>query len=169
MRAYQPKSRSVARAAAARLLANVSISAEIQSHLKEKAMSADEVLARLADHGRADIGEYLDGSGRPNIARMKADGATHLIKEIRVTRRTTTKKDEETVVEITDLKLHDAQAAIVHIGRHHVLFTDKKEVNGQIEHEYGSLAEWKAERDRRVKEAAETMTLFADEDDKKEP
>lgn len=42
-----------------RLLSNVSIQTEIQRRLAEKAMSANEVLARLAEHARGSMGDFL--------------------------------------------------------------------------------------------------------------
>ena len=52
--------RATARANAARLLANASISEEIQRRVDEEAMSANEVLIRMAEHGRGDIGEFIN-------------------------------------------------------------------------------------------------------------
>ena len=43
-----------------RLLKNDEISAAISRRLAESAMAADEVLARLADMGRADMADFLD-------------------------------------------------------------------------------------------------------------
>jgi phage terminase small subunit len=96
-----------------RLLVNVSIKALIQQRITEKAMSADEVLLRLAEHGRSDIGEIMTKAGTLDLAKAKAEGKTRLIKSV-------TESDKGLRVE-----LYDAQAALVQLGRAHSLFTDK--------------------------------------------
>ena len=47
-----------ARANGAKLLAKTSIKSEIESRLQENTMEVNEVLSRLADHARGDIGEF---------------------------------------------------------------------------------------------------------------
>lgn len=97
-----------------RLLVNDSVSQKIKARIDEKAMSADEVLLRLAEQARNSIGEFLilDGNTwRIDLAKVKENG--HLIKSL---------KDGTHGVEID---LHDAQAALVHLGRTHGLFVDR--------------------------------------------
>lgn len=102
-----------------RLLRNAEIQAEIERLFRERCMPPDEVLARLGDQARG-AGEYvkaLDG-GRAyvDVAKLLADGKGHLIKGIKYTNQ------GQCIIEF-----HDAQAALVHIGRHHKLFTDRLE------------------------------------------
>lgn len=134
-RVYAPPSRETAASNGYRLLRNAEIAEIISQRLTETAMSADEVLMRLADHARADIGEFLagdDGDVATDIQAMREKKKTHLIKKITQTRRQRTFRDdsaeEETVV---SLELHDAQAALVHLGRHHKLFVDRTEFTGK--------------------------------------
>jgi phage terminase small subunit len=100
----------------------------ISKRLAESAMSADEVLKRLADDARADLGPWLSNDGVINIQAMKRDGATHLIRKVKRTERTgetaTGGTWNETRVE---LELHDAQAARKMIAHHHGLFKDVSE------------------------------------------
>lgn len=122
------------------------IFAEIQRRIKEKTMGADEVLLRLADQARGDMGDFFDveADGRVvfSLAKAKERNVTHLIKKLKT--HTTTRvcsvpsvsmetvEGEETVETVTvdvEIELHDAQAALVHIGRHHKLFTDSTDVN----------------------------------------
>ena len=98
-----------------RLLSNVSIQATIQQRIAETAMTADEVLHRLAEHGRGDIGEMMTEAGTLDLAKAKAEGKTRLIKSV-------TESDKGLRVE-----MYDAQAALVQLGRAHGLFTDKLE------------------------------------------
>jgi len=98
-----------------RLLANVGIQATIKARIAEKAMSADEVLLRLAEHGRSDIGEMMTEGGALDLAKAKAIGKTRLIKAV-------TESDKGLRIE-----MYDAQAALVQLGRAHGLFTDRVE------------------------------------------
>lgn len=106
----------------ARLLKNVEVQAAISARLDELKMSADEVLLRLADQARATMDDFLDPErGEVDLARAAARGKLHLVKKFS---RSTGK------VETVTIELHDAQAALVQIGRHHKLFTDRTEIPG---------------------------------------
>lgn len=102
-----------------RLLANDSVKACIEQRLKEKAMSADEVLQRLGEHARAPYAPYITDRGTVDLAGLLAAGLGHLIKS--------TKQDRWGAVTI---EFYDAQSALVHLGRHHGLFTDTMAVKG---------------------------------------
>lgn len=106
----------------ARLLKNVEVQAAIQARLDELKMSADEVLLRLADQARATMDDFIDPErGEVDLARAAARGKLHLVKKFS---RSTGK------VETVTIELHDAQAALVQLGRHHKLFTDRTEIPG---------------------------------------
>jgi hypothetical protein len=102
-------------------LTNVDIQAEIKARTAEKAMQADEVLARLAEQARAEYASYLNDDGTVDLQRMIEDGKAHLIKGTKWDRH------GNLVVEF-----HDAQAALVHIGRHLKLFTDNMYHSGSL-------------------------------------
>lgn len=104
----------------ARLLANVSVRAAIAQRLEELKLGADEVLVRLSEQARSVQAEYIRDNGTVDLKRMRADGKAHLIKG--------TKWDQagHLVVEF-----HDAQAALVHLGKHHKLFVDRLEHSGE--------------------------------------
>lgn len=114
---YAPKS---ARVTASRLLTKANIKAAVEEYLTEQAMGANEVLARLADHARGTMEDFLtvnlDGD-RLDLAKAENLGKLHLIKKFT---RTVGEKTEHIAVE-----LYDAQAALVQLGRYHQLFTDK--------------------------------------------
>lgn len=86
-RVYPKSSDASARANAARLIANDSISAAIKLRVDERTMSADENLVRLADFGRADMGRWLSDDGAVDIAAMKRDDATKFIRKVKRTER----------------------------------------------------------------------------------
>lgn len=119
--AYPKASRETARRNGSLLLTNTDIKAEIDLYLNEKVMSANEVLARLTEQARSEQSRYITASGGVNLAQMIADGKSHLIKGIKRT-------------QFGDkVEFYDAQAAQVHIGKHHGLFTDVSETKTEIE------------------------------------
>ena len=109
------------RVSGAENLAKPDIAEEIKTRIAEKAMGADEALVRLAEQARAEYSAYILENGSVDLAGMKADGKMHLIKGIKPT-----KFGREVI-------FHDAQTALVHIGRHHKLFVDKVDVSGELE------------------------------------
>lgn len=110
------------------------IKAAIDERLQEAAMSADEVLRRLADHARGTLEDFISGQaliapdkaeetdGEPvaatgpyvDLEKARALGKMHLLKKFKV--------DKDGAVTI---ELHDPQAALVQLGRYHGLFLDK--------------------------------------------
>lgn len=105
-------------AAGSRLLRNVKIRSRIQERLNTKAMSADEVLARLSEHARGDIGDLLRPSGIIDLEGAKERGLTHMIKSLNWTQHG------------LKVELYDAQAALVHLGKAHGLFVDRTRHEG---------------------------------------
>jgi phage terminase small subunit len=97
---------------ASRLLTNVNVLKEIEDRTKANAMGLDEALSRLADVGRADLGEWLNDDGEMNISAMKRDGATHLIRKVKRTKKSGVTATGSEWQEVTiELELHDAKDA----------------------------------------------------------
>jgi phage terminase small subunit len=115
------------RSIASETLAKPDIQEEIQRRLKERQLSADEVLARLSDMARADMRDFIKpidvGNDRivmlVDLGKALAEGKTHLIKKV--------KYNAQGGLEI---ELHDSQAALEKVGRHYGLFKDVQEVTG---------------------------------------
>ncbi len=106
----------------------------VSKRLQESAMSADEVLMRLADHARSDLGDFISDDGQIDIAAMKAAGATHLLRKVKHTVRSGESQSGASWEEdYTEVELHDAQSALQLLGKHHKLFTEK------IEHDLGEI------------------------------
>jgi phage terminase small subunit len=104
-----------------RLLAIVSIQNEVKRRIAETAMSADEVLLRLADQARSDIGDFIKVGKhqvRLDLARAKEAGLLRLVKSIRWTKYGPV------------LELYDAQAALALLGKHQRLFVERHEHSG---------------------------------------
>lgn len=115
--AYPKSSRDAARRNGSRLMTNDDIRAEIDRHVAERTMPASEVLMRLTEQARSDYAAYVMSNGTVDIAKMVQDGKAHLIKGIKETQHA------------RNIEFYDAQAALVHIGKHHRLFADKLDVN----------------------------------------
>ena len=116
---------------AKRLMLNNGVQELIKQRLSEKAMSADEVWTRLAEHARGDIGEFMDIESMSfdlDLAKAKDKNLTHLIKKVKQRTITTMKGEEETETNIIEIELYDAQAALVQLGRKHGLFIDKTDI-----------------------------------------
>lgn len=135
---YSTVSRRVAAVNAHRLMKdNAEVVEYIQLRIAETAMSADEVLARLAEHARGDIGEYLRHAPVTDdvlIDLPKAVEAqkTRLIKKLTQKRTTRTMRDDSEIEElVTSIEMYDAQAALGMIGRKHGLFVDRQELTGK--------------------------------------
>ena len=110
-----------------RLLKNAEVQLAIRARISEVAMGADEVLLRLAGHARGSMEQFLTvmTNGKKekvslDIVKARDAYALHLVK--------TFKDSPKDGIEI---ELYDAQAALVHLGRHHALFTDKIAQTGE--------------------------------------
>lgn len=106
-----------------RNLRNVEIRIEIERLLAEQVMGRNEVLARLADQATASLGDFLDAESLPET--MRKSGKLHLLKKIKITNREFGGIKTQTI----ELELHDPQAALVQLGRHYKLFTDRTEID----------------------------------------
>lgn len=112
-----------------RLLKNVDIKAHIDRHFEESAMTREEVLFRLAQQARGDIGDIWDAkTGQVNWDTAKELGVTHLIKTIyHKTTRVSRGNDEDMEIFEDQITLHDPQKALQLIGKQLGLFVDKTE------------------------------------------
>ena len=97
------------------------IADEIRRRVADKAMTADEVLVRLAEQARNEHGRYIRPDGSVDLESMLHDGKGHLIKGFKESKR------GQVIVEF-----YDAQSALVHIGKHHKLFTEQVQHSGNL-------------------------------------
>lgn len=117
-------------------LSKPAIAQAISDAIAERSMGADEVLLRLAQMARGDIGDFIDISSvgySLDLLQAQERGLTHLIKKIK--QKTTTflaksESGEDREVTETEIELYDAQAALALLGKHHKLFIDRTEVTG---------------------------------------
>lgn len=128
-------SEHTARSIGAENLTKPDIQAEIKRRLAEKAMSADEVLTRLAEQARASIGDFIDidekGRWKVDLGKAKTDDKLHLIKSLTPTQYG------------VKVELYDAQAALVQLGRAHGLFTDNVNEKSEQKIEIEYVNDWR--------------------------
>lgn len=102
-------------------LTKPAIEAAIQDGLARLAMPANEVLHRLADQARGSLEDFIEVTAEGwtiNLQKAKDAGKLHLLHELGWT------KDGPKI------KLYSAAEALVNLGRHHKLFTEKHEHSG---------------------------------------
>lgn len=122
-----------------RLLLKDDISAEIQRFIAEKAMKPAEILEKLADIARADMGDFLDVSSmafQVNLSKAKEEGKLKFIKRIKQKTTTICKDGGEDVEQNQiDFELLDQLRALELLGRANGLFVDRHEVkaSGPVE------------------------------------
>jgi len=93
---------------------------------RERHMSSDEVLGRLADQARADLADFAEVASAKDLKKLEQ---SPLVKRVVTTTRTLTNGEEITK---TIIELHDAQKALEMLGKYHSLFTDKVDVQGSM-------------------------------------
>jgi len=98
-------------------LGKVKIREEIDRRLNERTMKADEVLYRLNQHAQGLPPECFDTSYGQIVIdfdKVKELGLTHLVKSVKYNAQGRAQTE-----------LYDSQSALVQIGKHYALFTDK--------------------------------------------
>ena len=126
------RKRETARAAAARLLANVSVKEAIRQRLDELHMSADEALKMLSDIARGDIGEAVNEFGAIDLGELHRQGKTRLIKKVRqktVTKLAKSESDEDVEIHDTEIEFYPADSALRDILKIHGKYKDDINLN----------------------------------------
>src|SRR5687768_17235147 len=124
MRAAEAVGYSLPQKNANRLLKSPGVQALIAQEVDKAAMPAEEVLARLSQHAAGDAGDFAELFAAKTHAEMKRAllalkrrGLSCLVRKIGRVRGG------------FSIELHDAQAAMVRLGNHHRLWTEKVEVS----------------------------------------
>lgn len=137
-------SREVLAAIAYENLRKPHIKAEIERRLSQY-MTADEVLYRLTEIARADLGDALDENGNIDLKKAKRLKKTKFLKRVK-RKKTTTEQGGNTEVEIEQ---YSRMEALELLGKKHKLFVDRTEFTGEngaplkiiIEEKSGSSSE----------------------------
>lgn len=108
-----------------KLMANANIRAAIDEGLKAGQLSADQVLKRLAEMATVNLADFVDQDGKINDEVFRKKG--YLVKKHKSKTVVIRGKEGDLPEEHTDreIELHDAQNALIHIGRYHKLFKDQ--------------------------------------------
>jgi hypothetical protein len=79
---------------------------------------------------RGSLLTVIRATGDDELAdKLEAAGAAKLLKKCEIVKTVKHSKDGEKIEEIRHkFEIHDPQAAAVHVGKHHKLFTDKHEI-----------------------------------------
>jgi phage terminase small subunit len=110
-----------ARSQGSRLLTFVDVQAAIMERLRALKLDADEALVRLVQQARAEHTRYLRPDGSWDVPGIIEAGLAHLVKGARWDHR------GRPIIEF-----YDAQAALVHIGRHLGLFVDRTRTEARL-------------------------------------
>lgn len=99
------------------------VAERIKERIAEKAMSADEVLLRLADHARGSMEDFVEVGGGVDgfsldLEKARDAGKLHLVKKLSSTENG------------PSIELYDAQSALVQLGKAHGLFVERTEMSG---------------------------------------
>lgn len=126
------------------------IRTKIEERILGEAMSANEVLARLAEQARGNVAEFITETGAIDWEAVRVRG--YLVKKIRHT------KGKHSTIE-----LHDSQSALALLGKHLRLFVEQMDITTQGEKISGlaatsdtDLAAELAELDARIKAVERT-------------
>lgn len=109
-------------------LTKPNIREEIDRLITEHCMGKDEVLMRLANHARGDIDDYLNEQGQFDLAKARAARKTGLIKKLKTKTTARVIMDAETTTTEVEFELYDAQSALLNLGKHLDLFSDKLQI-----------------------------------------
>jgi hypothetical protein len=104
------------------------VKAAVEARLKEMDMSAELVLARLGQQAEINLADFLVFTDTPNG--LKMDGINwEVVRE----RGYLLKKLSYSPKGKPILELHDAQTALVHMGKHYRLFAEQVDMTQHIE------------------------------------
>lgn len=109
------------------LLKKPEIKAEISRRLKERHMSAEEVLARLSEQASSAYGDYITETGKVDFAKLVKDGKAHLVYKIKPTKFG------------TEIEFYNGQNALLNIGKQHGMFNDHHIIEVKVEKELDSI------------------------------
>lgn len=110
-------SENTARVQGPRLLQNVAVKRALREAMSERIMTPEEVLHRLSEIGRGDMGDLVDRSGNPDIGTATDNGRTWLIKRIKHKTIVTEQSD----ITEDEVEVHDPLRALDLLAKYHNL------------------------------------------------
>lgn len=115
-------------------LVKLNIAKYVKERIADKAMSADEVLARLGMIARGSLKPFVqtiggdDAFAWPDLATEDAQENFGLLKKIKPKKRQGGQPGNEYLETEVELEILDPLKALELLGRHHKLFTDKTDL-----------------------------------------
>lgn len=109
---------------------------EIEADCQRRIMGRFEVLARLTEIAKGDIGDLLDANDdleNISIKRAKELNKSHLVKKVKVFTTVINHDGIETQTTSVDLELYSAHDALRDLGKAYALFTDNTKVSIKTE------------------------------------
>lgn len=107
-------------------LKNPKIRKAIDAHFKRIAMGKDEVLARLTEIARGDLGDVLNKDGTFDIQAARRRGKSYLIKEQKIEEKFIPQEGkDDIVIRTVTIKIHDAHAALNTLAKYHGMLIDR--------------------------------------------
>lgn len=120
----------------ARLLANASIARAVKAAMDERSarteITADRVLRELGKIGFSDIRKMFTPLGNLLPVSDLDDDTAACLSSIEVTTRRVRGGDDDEVEDVSKVRLWDKRAALVDIGKHLGMFTEKFEHSGGV-------------------------------------
>jgi hypothetical protein len=104
------------------------VQAVVAERLRAWSLSAEEVIGRLSEQARGAYAAFIGEDGAVDLPGLKDAGLLRLVKKV--------SRDRQGAATV---EFHDAQAALVQLGRYYGLFTDRTEGRLKVEH---AFAEW---------------------------
>jgi phage terminase small subunit len=111
-------------------LAKPYIRNEVNRRMAEQHMPPQEILQRLATIARGDVSPFIAPDGDVDLSSEQAKANIYLVKRVRAKRGAVGGRVE------TEIELHDAHDALIALGRHQKLFTDRLELDADKFAEY---------------------------------
>ena len=103
----------------------------IQQGLNERGLDQPEVLARMANHARGDLDDFLDENGGIDLDKARRRGVTGILREYSC-EEVLEPGDDKTGepprrIRKQKIRISDPKEYLVTIGKHHKLWTEKHE------------------------------------------
>ncbi len=101
----------------------------INIYMDDLTMPKGELLARVSEQARSDMADFIKNDGEIDIVGVKTNG--HLVKKFSFRRM----PSKIGIIEEQQIELHDAQKALVLLGKHYGLWKPEKKEDDKVDFE----------------------------------
>jgi phage terminase small subunit len=130
----------------------------LNERLSEMSLSANQVLARLAEIANGSIEDLLDEDGNFDFKAAKKTGKLALVKKLKRKKSTKTEPvgegEQTAIVESDDIEfeMYSSHEALRDIGKYHKLFVERHQVEGTVSTYIMTKEEWEKQAAEKIKE-----------------